>query len=109
MLETSDETLNPVAEKPKREPGPPPLPINADEDDSDRIADVEEVDAAAAARDRGQVPVHVDVLRRARSGQPVEQHRSGRITDRDDRQPARAVGDQDPVAGEGHVPGVLQL
>jgi small subunit ribosomal protein S1 len=35
MLETPDETLNPVAEKPKREPGPPPLPINADEDDED--------------------------------------------------------------------------
>jgi small subunit ribosomal protein S1 len=35
MLETSEETLNPAAELPKRAPLPPPFPLNADEDDED--------------------------------------------------------------------------
>jgi small subunit ribosomal protein S1 len=35
MLETSEETLNPAAETPKRAPLPPPFPFNADEDDED--------------------------------------------------------------------------
>jgi len=35
MLETSEETLNPASETPKRAPSPPPFPLNADEDDED--------------------------------------------------------------------------
>ena len=33
MLETTERTLTPVAEPPRRAPGPPPIPLNADEDD----------------------------------------------------------------------------
>ena len=35
MLETTENTLNPVAETPQRAPSPPPIPLNADEDDDD--------------------------------------------------------------------------
>src|SRR5205085_7373662 len=35
MLETTENTLNPVAEAPQRAPSPPPFPLNADEDDED--------------------------------------------------------------------------
>jgi small subunit ribosomal protein S1 len=33
MLETSQDTLSPVAETPRRAPSPPPVPLNADEED----------------------------------------------------------------------------
>ena len=33
MLDTTEKTLTPVAEPPRRAPGPPPIPLNADEDD----------------------------------------------------------------------------
>jgi small subunit ribosomal protein S1 len=33
MLETSDTTLNPATEVPRRAPSPPPIPLNADEED----------------------------------------------------------------------------
>src|SRR6266540_3528758 len=33
MLDTTEKTLNPVAETPLRAPSPPPVPLNADEED----------------------------------------------------------------------------
>src|SRR5207249_3171739 len=48
MLDTTQNTLNPVTETPSRAPSPPPVPLNADEDEEDGVS------AAAHAEMFGQ-------------------------------------------------------